>query len=71
MIRGSQRARQQNRIYLPGEIEAERAAKALLDGIELDPPVEAALQKLIASQGLDIQLHDGGNAQEAAPVPGS
>ena len=67
-IRGSERATGQERIYLPGEIEAERETEAARKGIELDPPIEAALEKLIASLGLDIQL-GGGLQQPAATVP--
>ena len=66
-IRGSKKANSQGRIYLPGEIEAERASAATADGIELDPPVEVALEKLIASRGLDIRL-DGGTPLQAIPA---
>ena len=55
-IRGSEKMTEGGRIYLSGEIEAEREAQALKDGIELDPPVQAALEKLIESKGLDVSL---------------
>jgi LDH2 family malate/lactate/ureidoglycolate dehydrogenase len=66
-IRGSKKADGQARIYLPGEIEAERAEAAAVEGIELDSPIEAALEKLIASRKLDIQLDDK-TPRSAAPV---
>ena len=59
-IRGSEKIAEDGRIYLPGEIEAEREAQALEDGIELDLPVQMALEKLIESKGLNVSLNGDG-----------
>ena len=59
-IRDSEKVDDVERIYLPGQIEAEREALASVDGIELDPPVQAALEKLIESKGLDLSLNGDG-----------
>jgi len=56
-IRDSEKVGDVERIYLPGQIEAEHEALASVDGIELDPPVQAALEKLIESRGLDVRLN--------------
>ncbi|MBU8913641.1 MAG: Ldh family oxidoreductase [Spirochaetales bacterium] len=56
-IRDSEKVDDAGRIYLPGQIEAEREALASVDGIELDLPVQAALEKLIESKGLDVRLN--------------
>jgi L-2-hydroxycarboxylate dehydrogenase (NAD+) len=58
-IRGSRKIVEGGRIYLPGEIEADREAEAIQNGIELDAPVQAALEKLIEARGLDVSLENG------------
>jgi LDH2 family malate/lactate/ureidoglycolate dehydrogenase len=55
-IRGSKTAQEGGRIYLPGEIESDRAAAAREDGVELDEPIRAALENLIEARGLDVRL---------------
>jgi LDH2 family malate/lactate/ureidoglycolate dehydrogenase len=58
-IRGSKKARDTSRIYLPGEIEAERELASAKKGIEVDEPVCESLDKLLEKAGLKIRLKDG------------
>jgi L-2-hydroxycarboxylate dehydrogenase (NAD+) len=58
-IRGSKKARDTARIYLPGDIEAERELASAKKGIEVDAPVCESLDKLLAKAGLTIRLKDG------------
>jgi LDH2 family malate/lactate/ureidoglycolate dehydrogenase len=58
-IRGSKRARDATRIYLPGEIEAEREIASAAKGIEVDAPVSESLDKLLAKAGLPLRMKDG------------
>jgi len=59
MIRGSTKAKGQNRIYLPGEIEAEREGLNKTRGVAVDPPVVKAIDALLEKRGLDLRLGDG------------
>ena len=59
MIRGSTKAKGQNRIYLPGEIEAERESLNKTRGVAVDPPVVKAIDDLLAKRGLGLRLGDG------------
>jgi len=59
MIRGSTKAKGQNRIYLPGEIEAEREGLNKTRGVAIDPPVVKAIDGLLEKRGLDLRLGDG------------
>lgn len=59
MIRGSTRAKGQNRIYLPGEIEAELESLNMNRGVALDPPVVKAIDALLEKRGLSMRLRDG------------
>lgn len=52
-IRNSTRAKATSRVYLPGEIETENEKRALTDGVELDPEVHQALQRLQGERGCD------------------
>jgi LDH2 family malate/lactate/ureidoglycolate dehydrogenase len=58
-IRDSKKAEGQNRIYLPGEIEAELEQLSRIKGIEIDPPVEKAIDSLLEKAGLSVRLSDG------------
>jgi LDH2 family malate/lactate/ureidoglycolate dehydrogenase len=57
-IRASTKARGQVRIYLPGEIEAEREHLSRNKGIEIDPPVVEAIDNLLEKAGLSVRLSD-------------
>ena len=58
-IRGSARAGDTARIYLPGEIEAERERLSAERGVEVDEPVCQALDCLLEKKGLAMRLKDG------------
>jgi LDH2 family malate/lactate/ureidoglycolate dehydrogenase len=58
-IRDSAKAEGQNRIYLPGEIEAERERLNRARGVEIDPPVVKAIDGLLEKAGLPVRLNDG------------
>ncbi len=58
-IRDSAKAEGQNRIYLPGEIEAERERLNRAQGVEIDPPVVKAIDGLLEKAGLPVRLNDG------------
>jgi len=58
-IRGSKKSRDASRIYLPGEIEAERELASAKTGVEIDAPVCESLDKLLAKAGLAIRMKDG------------
>jgi len=59
MIRDSTKAIGQNRIYLPGEIEAERESLNKTRGVAVDPPVVKAIDGLLEKRGLGLRLGDG------------
>jgi LDH2 family malate/lactate/ureidoglycolate dehydrogenase len=59
MIRDSTKAKGQDRIYLPGEIEAERERLSRNKGIEIDPPVVKAIDNLLEKAGLSVRLSGG------------
>jgi len=52
-IRAASKAKGAERIYLPGEMEWERRAQALLEGIALPPDVRLSLTGLAQDIGLD------------------
>ncbi len=58
-IKGSKKAGGTSRIYLPGEIEAERERTSYASGIEVDAPVCESLDKLLAKAGLTLRMKDG------------
>jgi LDH2 family malate/lactate/ureidoglycolate dehydrogenase len=58
-IRGSTKAKGKDRIYLPGEIEAERERLNRDQGVEIDPPVMQAIDSLLEKRGLEVRLEDG------------
>jgi LDH2 family malate/lactate/ureidoglycolate dehydrogenase len=58
-IRGSKKAGGVSRIYLPGEIEAERERASAAKGIEVDAPVCESLDTLLAKAGLPLRMKDG------------
>lgn len=58
-IHGSAKARDTARIYLPGEIEAERELASAAKGIEVDEPVCQSLDKLLEQAGLPMRMKDG------------
>ena len=58
-IRGSARAADTSRIYLPGEIEAERERLSAERGVEVDDSVCQALDGLLEKKGLATRLQDG------------
>jgi LDH2 family malate/lactate/ureidoglycolate dehydrogenase len=55
-IRSSPRAAGTRRIYLPGEIEAEKERLAAQRGVEVDDAVCQALDELLAKKGLSVRL---------------
>jgi LDH2 family malate/lactate/ureidoglycolate dehydrogenase len=58
-IRDSAKAEGQSRIYLPGEIEAERERLNKTRGVEIDPPVVRSIDGLLEKAGLSVRLKDG------------
>jgi len=54
-IREAPKARGHDRIYLPGEMEWERRARALREGIEMPEDVLAVLRQLAGEVGLDFE----------------
>ena len=48
-----------SRIYLPGEIEAEKERASAQRGIDVDAPVCDSLDKLLAKAGLAMRMKDG------------
>ena len=58
-IRHSTKAEGTIRIYLPGEIEAERERRSRSEGVEIDPPVVEAINDLLENRGLAVRLGDG------------
>ena len=58
-IRDSTKAKRQNRIYLPGEIEAELEDLNRMRGIAVDPPVVKTIDALLEKRGLDLRIGIG------------
>ena len=58
-IRGSKKAGGTSRIYLPGEIEAEREVSSAQKGVEVDEPICQSLDKLLEKAGVAIRMKDG------------
>ena len=58
-IRGSAKGREAGRIYLPGEIEAERERLSEKRGVEVDATVCQSLDALLSKAGLSMRLKDG------------
>jgi LDH2 family malate/lactate/ureidoglycolate dehydrogenase len=58
-IRDSRKAKGQKRIYLPGEIEAEREGLNKTRGVAVDRPVVKAIDGLLEKKGLGLRLRDG------------
>lgn len=58
-IRGSSRARGCSRIYLPGEIEAERERLGRERGVEVDAPVIQSIDRLLEKKGLALRIGEG------------
>jgi LDH2 family malate/lactate/ureidoglycolate dehydrogenase len=58
-IRGSPRAAGTGRIYLPGEIEAEKERLSAQRGVEVDDAVCLALDALLEQKGLPVRLKQG------------
>jgi LDH2 family malate/lactate/ureidoglycolate dehydrogenase len=58
-IRGSAKAEDAGRIYLPGEIEGEREHLSAERGVEVDDSVCQALDGLLEKKGLAMRLKDG------------
>jgi LDH2 family malate/lactate/ureidoglycolate dehydrogenase len=58
-IHGSKKTRDTARIYLPGEIEAERELASATKGIEVDEPVCQSLDTLLEKAGLPMRMKDG------------
>lgn len=52
-IHESSKAASASRIYLPGEIEAEKERRSLVEGVEIDPEVFEGLQRLQKELGLE------------------
>jgi len=59
-IHQSPKAKGSDRIFLPGEMEFERAERAKVDGIELPAEVVEGLVSLAADMGLDGSVFHGG-----------
>jgi LDH2 family malate/lactate/ureidoglycolate dehydrogenase len=58
-VRDSNKAKGQQKIYLPGEIEAEREHANQKQGVEVDSPVIKAIDSLLEKKGLSVRLGDG------------
>jgi LDH2 family malate/lactate/ureidoglycolate dehydrogenase len=58
-IQNSPKAQGQDRIYLPGEIEAERERLNKTRGVAVDPPVARAIDALLEERGFKMRLGDG------------
>jgi LDH2 family malate/lactate/ureidoglycolate dehydrogenase len=58
-IHGSPRAAGTGRIYLPGEIEAEKERLSAQRGVEVDDAVCLALDALLEQKGLPVRLKQG------------
>ncbi len=58
-IRGSARAAGTARIYLPGEIEAEKERLSAERGVEVDDATCQAIDDLLAKKGLALRLKNG------------
>jgi LDH2 family malate/lactate/ureidoglycolate dehydrogenase len=58
-IRGSAKARDTSRIFLPGEIEADMERRSAERGVELDGTVCQAIDRLLEQKGLAVRLKDG------------
>lgn len=58
-IRNSPKAPGTSRIYLPGEIEAEKERQAAQTGVEVDDPVCQALDEILERKGLSLRLKQG------------
>jgi len=57
-IQESPKARNCSRIYLPGEIEAEREKLGLQQGIQIDENVLESVDRLLSVRGVDLRLSD-------------
>jgi LDH2 family malate/lactate/ureidoglycolate dehydrogenase len=58
-IRGSRRAADTARIYLPGEIEADNERRSAERGVEVDDSVCQAIDRLLEQKGLALRLQPG------------
>jgi LDH2 family malate/lactate/ureidoglycolate dehydrogenase len=58
-IRGSAKARDADRIFLPGELEAECERMSAVRGVEVDGPLCQTLDCLLEQMGLAMRLKDG------------
>ena len=58
-IRNSEKGESCSRIYLPGEIEAEKEELAHTRGVEVDSSVLDTVDGLLKEKGLSIKLTDG------------
>ena len=58
-IRGSTKAKDSSRIFLPGEIEAENERLNRERGVDIDLPVSQAIDCLLEKMGLSVRLEDG------------
>ena len=58
-IQESKKAKGNNRIYLPGEIEAERESFNRDNGVELDMLVVQSINQILEEQGLAICIEQG------------
>ncbi len=63
VIRESPKARNFDRIYLPGEIEAEREKLGLEQGIQIDANVLESVDRLLSERGVDLRLSDAALAE--------
>lgn len=62
-VRNSNKAQGNDRIYLPGEIEAEKERDARTRGVELDASVIQAVGELLKKRGLSLRIEDGAISQ--------
>jgi LDH2 family malate/lactate/ureidoglycolate dehydrogenase len=57
-IRNSQRAPGVDRIFLPGEIEAQKAAASQSQGIEVDSPIVTKINRLLEAKNLALRIKE-------------
>ncbi|SFN05721.1 Ldh family oxidoreductase [Thermodesulforhabdus norvegica] len=65
IIRNSRKARGVERIFLPGEIEAERARHSLKNGIAVDDRVIDSLNRLLEEKGISFRIEGEENGKDS------
>ena len=58
-IRESKKADGGDRIYVPGEIEAEKQHISLLEGVDIDSTLAKEINDLLEKMNMDVRIEDG------------